>query len=265
MWKRIKGSVHPGLIVLLVSLLVAGLMGYALAQVSQGASFTSAGATKGIRPFRCVDDGTGRYCYMVTQTTSGVPTVKDDAAFTPGTTPVTPAGFEFDDTTPDSVDEGDVGAARMSGNRNVYVQIRDAAGNERGANVNASNQLGVVEANSGTIAGDTTAIQTAIEIIDGAYAKVDDDSTSNCDDLDTSSEQYTLPTAGDWYHIRVTGNCASILCGSDPTATTAKDGHWIKVCDGDGGFKGPLTGAKCAHIAPTATGEICYVHLNSAL
>ena len=78
----------------------------------------------------------------------------DDAAFTPGTSFVLPAGFTFDDVAPDSVDEGDVGAARMSANRNLYTQIRDAAGNERGANVNASNQLSVTGpvTNAGTFA-----------------------------------------------------------------------------------------------------------------
>ena len=67
----------------------------------------------------------------------------DDAAFTPATTKVVMAGFEFDDTTPDAVDEGDAGAARMSSRREVYVQIRDAAGNERGLNVDASNRIAV--------------------------------------------------------------------------------------------------------------------------
>ena len=65
----------------------------------------------------------------------------DDAAFTPATSRVVPIGFEFDDTTPDSVNEGDVGAARMSANRNIYTTIRDAAGNERGANVTAGSAL----------------------------------------------------------------------------------------------------------------------------
>lgn len=69
--------------------------------------------------------------------------VADDAAFTPATTKVMMAGFEYDDTTPDSVNEGDAGAARMSANRNLYTQIRDAAGNERGVNINASNQMSV--------------------------------------------------------------------------------------------------------------------------
>lgn len=69
--------------------------------------------------------------------------VADDAAFTPATTKVMMAGFEYDDTTPDSVNEGDAGAARMSANRNVYMTIRDAAGNERGANVNAAGALSI--------------------------------------------------------------------------------------------------------------------------
>lgn len=69
--------------------------------------------------------------------------VTDDAAFTPATTKVMMAGFEYDDTSPDSVNEGDGGAARMSANRNIYTTLRDAAGNERGANVDAAKNLKV--------------------------------------------------------------------------------------------------------------------------
>lgn len=85
--------------------------------------------------------------------------VADDAAFTPATTKVMMAGFEYDDTGTDSVDEGDAGAARISANRNVYIQIRDGAGNERGAAVNASNQLSVVEASAASAL-------TALQIMD---------------------------------------------------------------------------------------------------
>jgi hypothetical protein len=86
---------------------------------------------------------------------SGGTSIADDAAFTPGTTSVTPAGAMFDDVTPDSVNEGDAGVVRMSANRNLYTTLRDSAGNERGANVNASNELlvaatGTVTANAGT-------------------------------------------------------------------------------------------------------------------
>lgn len=95
--------------------------------------------------------------------------VADDAAFTPATTKVMMVGFEFDDTTPDSVDEGDAGAARMSANRNIFTQIRDAAGNERGANVNASNQLAVAGpvTNAGTfVVQENGAALTALQVID---------------------------------------------------------------------------------------------------
>jgi hypothetical protein len=51
----------------------------------------------------------------------------DDAAFTPATSSVNVSGFVFDDTAPDSVDEGDAGAARMSANRSQYMQIRDGS------------------------------------------------------------------------------------------------------------------------------------------
>jgi hypothetical protein len=79
--------------------------------------------------------------------------IVDDAAFTPATTSVNMAGFTFDDTAPDSIDEGDGGAARMSANRNIYSTLRDAAGNERGVNINASNQL---EINIGAQTADVT-------------------------------------------------------------------------------------------------------------
>lgn len=86
---------------------------------------------------------------------SGGTSMADDAAFTPGTSSVTPMGATFDDVSPDTVNEGDIGAPRMSANRVLYGTIRDAAGNERGANVNASNELlvaatGTVTANAGT-------------------------------------------------------------------------------------------------------------------
>lgn len=97
----------------------------------------------------------------------------DDAAFTPGTSLVSVIGAEFDDTTPDSVDEGDGGALRMSANRNLYMTIRDAAGNERGVNINASNQLAVAGpvTNAGTFAVqvDGNAL-TALQLIDDPVA-----------------------------------------------------------------------------------------------
>jgi hypothetical protein len=52
---------------------------------------------------------------------SGTHVLVDDAVFTPATTKVSMAGFEADESSIDSVDEGDGGAARMTLDRKVIV------------------------------------------------------------------------------------------------------------------------------------------------
>lgn len=94
-------------------------------------------------------------------------------------------GAEFDDAATDGVDEGDVGRLRISANRNLYSTIRDAAGNERGANVNASNQLSVSVDNTVTVAShavtnagtfatqESGAALTALQLLDDAIVADD--------------------------------------------------------------------------------------------
>lgn len=50
---------------------------------------------------------------------------------------------QFDDVSPGTVTENRFGNVRMSTNRNLYGTIRDAAGNERGVNVDSSNRLSI--------------------------------------------------------------------------------------------------------------------------
>jgi hypothetical protein len=110
---------------------------------------------------------------------AGAAQVVDDAAFTPATTSVVMTGAEFDDTTPDSVDEGDGGALRMSANRNLYVRIRDNAGNERGLNIDSSGNATVNVTGTVTVASHavTNAGTFAVQV-DGtaltALQKIDD-------------------------------------------------------------------------------------------
>lgn len=218
----------------------------------------------------------------------------DDAGFTPESDSVSVCGFEYDDTAPDSVDEGDAGAARMSSNRSVYTQIRDGAGNERGANVDASGQLSVVEANSASI-------QTAVEIVDDwdngsdqasvdiaaqsltavkvsddgsansetnpmyhqpVYPSFDDDAAGNCVSITAASVQFTMP-GNDAYEVCAHGGEAYILCGANPTATTTVNtGYSFRV--GDGQCIGPyeIASAKCAVIGAVAAGAVCFQALD---
>jgi hypothetical protein len=81
----------------------------------------------------------------------------DNSAFTFGTTSGAGSMYVFDNTAPNAVTENNVAVARMSANRNPYFQLRDGAGNERGANVTAANALvvdgsAVTQPVSGTVA-----------------------------------------------------------------------------------------------------------------
>lgn len=67
---------------------------------------------------------------------------------------------QFDDVSPTAITENNFGNIRISANRNLYGSIRDAAGNERGANVSAGNAL-LVDASATTqpVSGTVTANQ----------------------------------------------------------------------------------------------------------
>ena len=154
-----------------------------------------------------------------TVTTEPTATKADDAAFAPATDKVLMLGAEADDTSPDSVDEGDAGALRMSTRRELYTQLRDAAGNERGANVTAANALkvdgsavtqpisgsvtvsGTVTANAGT--GTLTVEPTATQVDDAAFtpasgkivmlgAEADDTSPDSVDEGDGGALRMSL-------------------------------------------------------------------------
>lgn len=105
--------------------------------------------------------------------------VTDDAAFTPASGKVSMVGAMFDDVASDTVDEGDGGALRMSNRRELYVQLRDAAGNERGLNINASGQIAISNTsfavtNAGTFATQVDgAALTALQLIDDPVVQDD--------------------------------------------------------------------------------------------
>ena len=96
-------------------------------------------------------------------------TFVDDAGFTVGTTPIIPIGGLFD-TQGDTVNEDDGGAIRMSANRNMFINIRDAAGNERGVNVNASNEALVTATQSGTWNVGTVTTVTTVSTVTAVTA-----------------------------------------------------------------------------------------------
>jgi len=92
----------------------------------------------------------------------GAATFADNSAFTFGTTPIGNIGAVVDDAAPNAVAENSAGTPRMSANRNLYGTIRDAAGNERGANVTAGNALMV----DGSAVTQPVSIAAAVPVTD---------------------------------------------------------------------------------------------------
>lgn len=162
----------------------------------------------------------------------------DDAAFGVATDSIAPAGFLFDDVAPDSVNEGDVGLGRMSANRNQYMTIRDAAGNERGASVTAANELlvelgagsasiGTLGANSGVDIGDVTLTAGSASIGTlGANSGVDiGDVTLTASDNDIGNVDLELAgtavSATNPVAMRLSDGSSFVTLGSDSTVGTA--------------------------------------------
>lgn len=140
---------------------------------------------------------------------SGGTAMTDDAAFTPGSTSVTPIGAMFDDASPDSVNEGDGGVVRMSGNRNLYVTLRDAAGNERGLNVDANGAIAVTDG------GNTLSV-------DDGGASLTVDGTVAVSSLPASTN--TIEVVGDAAHdTPVAGNPVLIGAEFDDTSPDSVD------------------------------------------
>ena len=80
-------------------------------------------------------------------------------------------GGEMDDTSPVNIEEGDVGSLRVDAKRNLYITVRDAAGNERGLNVDASGYLTTILA-AGSAAFGKLAANDGVDIGDVDIASI---------------------------------------------------------------------------------------------
>lgn len=147
-------------------------------------------------------DATG--ALRVTTATTGL---VDDSAFGIATDKVTPAGFLADETAPDSVNEGDIGAARMTLDRKLLVRIVGSVDTQRleinalgGAKVDLSQVNGVAHGPANPVyvyqVGDDGAASTEVH--------------SNVDDVvaggGTTNQDYTV--AGSYFMLKGV-QCAS--------------------------------------------------------
>lgn len=111
-------------------------------------------------------DSTG--ALWVNTGSSNTNVIQDDSAFTPGTSYVGAAGFLADETAPDSVDEGDIGAARMTLDRKQLMVIVDATTDSQRLGIDASGHaqvdLAAISITAMPVSA-TTALNTALNPI----------------------------------------------------------------------------------------------------
>lgn len=160
---------------------------------------------------------------------------------------------QFDDTSPQVITENQFGNLRVSQNRNLYNTIRDAAGNERGVNVNSSNQLSVsvdnsnVSSNEAQINGVTPLMGNGVSGTGAQRVAIVSDNTANsnpwlaqavagtANGLSMSALQSAASTnatnikasAGNLYHIHAINTTATLYylrlynLSSAPTCSSA--------------------------------------------
>lgn len=156
---------------------------------------------------------------------------------------------QFDDTSPTSITENQFGNLRISANRNLYSTLRDAAGNERGANVTAGNALVVdgsavtqpvsyATTGSGTATGAlrvelannstgiiatvgaVTAITNALPAGTNAIGKLAANSGVDIGDVDVTS---AVITGGGVAHDAAAGSVNPLLTGGYASAAAPTD------------------------------------------
>lgn len=139
-----------GFVLALILAVVSFVSADLWAQTSGSGGFVIIRATDGTNVINVGDNANTALRVNVVAGSAGGPSKVDDAAFTVATDSVAPIGYMADQTSPDSVNEGDVGIPRMLLNRIPLAALWDAAGNERGANVDASNRLTTIADQGGT-------------------------------------------------------------------------------------------------------------------
>lgn len=174
--------------------------------------------------------------------------VTDDAAFTPGTTKVLMVGATLNDTTPDVVNEGDGGAVRMTADRAIHSSIRDAAGNNRGVNVTAANQMEV-------------SVTAALPTGSAAIGKLAANSGVDIGDVDVTSISAGTNLVGDvGIQPRTTNGLDTFMAsGSDGSSILVATAQAAKASAGKvyGYYAyNPETAVSFVHFYNTASGSV---------
>jgi len=110
----------------------------------------------------------------VTLTAAGNSNIRiDDAAFTPATDYIGMAGFFANETTPDAVNEGDAGAARMTLDRKQLMVLVDATNDAFRLAIDTNGKIGVSSMPTVTVSASALDIRTITKATDSIQISKD--------------------------------------------------------------------------------------------
>ena len=110
------------------------------------AGLTGAGTEAGVLRVTIANDSTGLLSVDdngSSLTVDFLGQLVDDAGFTPASSTVVAAGFFADEVTPDSVNEGDIGAARMTLDRKQLIVVADPTNDAYRLAINSNGSINV--------------------------------------------------------------------------------------------------------------------------
>jgi len=150
---------------------------------------------------------------------SGLPSIADDSAFGVGSEILAPAGFLADETAPDSVDEGDVGAARMTLDRKQLMVIADPSTDSQRWGIDSSGHgqvdLAAVSVTAVPVSADGSANTETnpifVQVVSGALSGIevlDYDTAASIAVDGTSNHDYTV-TASKTFKVQCCFGSAS--------------------------------------------------------
>lgn len=185
---------------------------------------------------------------------SAAPAHVDDAAFTVGTSSLTPIGALLDDTGTDSVDEGDVGVLRMTADRLLKIQI---AGILAGLAIPITDNSGNISIDDG---GNSITVDGTVTVQDGGSTiSIDDGAGSITVDGTVAATQ-----SGTWNVNNVSGT-VSLPTGAATAANQSTEITALQLIDDivftdDAGFtpgtsKGAVIMAQADETSPDSVDE----------
>ena len=163
------------------------------------------------------------------------PVIVDDAAFTPATTSVMMAGYEADESSTDSVDEGDGGAARMTLDRKQIVTVQ---GHTQGG---LSTFMASGSDGSNILVATAQAIKASAGQLYGYYAYNPESAATFVHFYNTASASVTVGTTNPMFTIAIPAGSAANL--TIPQGILFSNAGWsCAATTTAGGTGAPATG-----------------------